>query len=125
MSVLDLFRDAKEFEFYPQGRNIFREGEPGKVMFVIKEGEVEISAKGKVLESIGPGAIFGELALVDARPRSATAICKSACKLVPIDETTFRFLIKQTPDFALQVMTIMADRIRGLDEKLLEKEKKG
>jgi CRP-like cAMP-binding protein len=123
MSVLDLFRDANEFEFYPSGQTIFREGEPGKVMFVVKEGEVEISVKGKHVETAGPGAILGELALVDSRPRSATAVCKSSCKLVPIDEKTFRFLIKQTPDFALQVMTIMADRIRGLDEQLLEKEK--
>jgi CRP/FNR family transcriptional regulator, cyclic AMP receptor protein len=124
MSVLDIFRDATEFEFFPQGKNVFREGEPGSVMFVVKEGAVEIRVKNELLETIGPGSIFGEMALVDSRPRSATAVCKTSCKLVPIDEKTFRFLIKQTPDFALQVMTILANRIRGLDERVLEAEKK-
>ncbi|HEU5100134.1 MAG TPA: Crp/Fnr family transcriptional regulator [Roseiflexaceae bacterium] len=60
----------------------------------------------------GPGGIVGEMALIDDRPRSATAVAATDCRLVPIDERRFTFLVQQTPMFALAVMRVMAERLR-------------
>ena len=61
---------------------------------------------------IGPGGIFGELALIDASPRSATATATSDCDLVALDERAFLFHVSQTPFFALSVLRVLADRLR-------------
>ena len=54
----------------------------------------------------------GELALIDRRPRSATAVAVTACVLAPIDEKQFQFMVQQTPFFALQVMRVLTERLR-------------
>ena len=84
-------------------------------MYTVIEGEVEIIINDTVIETVEPGGILGELALIDNKPRSATAIAKTNCKLVPIDEKRFTFLIQQTPYFSIQVMRIMADRLRSMN----------
>ncbi len=66
---------------------------------------------------MGPGAIFGEMVLVDNSPRSATAIARTDCRVVPISEKRFQFLIQETPYFAIQVMQIMATRLRRMNEQ--------
>jgi CRP-like cAMP-binding protein len=83
-------------------------------MYAILEGEVEILVDGEVIDLNTPGGIIGEMALVDASPRSGTARAKTVCKVVPIDAKRFEFLVQQTPFFALQVMGVMADRLRRL-----------
>jgi CRP-like cAMP-binding protein len=91
---------------------IFQEGEGGDVMYGVVEGEVEIVIAGQVVEVVKPGGILGEMALIDNSPRSATAIARSDCKLAVINQKRFVTLIQQTPFFALQVMGILADRLR-------------
>jgi CRP-like cAMP-binding protein len=105
---------ANEIQSYSQGQHIFEEGDSGKVMFLVKEGEVEILKKGRVIDTVGPGGIFGEMALIDISPRSATAAAKTNCQLVPVDEFRFLFLVQHAPYFSLQVMRVMAERIRAL-----------
>lgn len=96
------------------GETIFREGEPGDRMYAIVEGEVDITAMGHHVSTIGPGAIFGEMALIDSSPRSATASAKATCKVVPVDQKRFMYLVQYTPFFAVQVLRVMAERMRGL-----------
>ena len=114
-TTINLFQHADDFESFPAGQIVFKEGQPGEVMYVVKEGEVDILIDDKLCETVGPGGILGELALVDDKPRSATAIAKSDCKLVPIDEKRFKFLVQQTPFFSIQVMRILADRLRRMN----------
>jgi CRP-like cAMP-binding protein len=83
-------------------------------MYAIIEGVVEITVEGQPLDLVGPGGIVGEMALVDNSPRSGTARAKTQAKLVPIDQKRFTFLVQQTPYFSIQVMRIMADRLRRL-----------
>jgi len=104
-------------EHYASSQNIFKEGEPGNKMYVVKEGEVELSVHGKLVASIGKGGIFGEMALIDSKPRSATAIAKTDCDLGPIDEARFLELVHQKPSFALEVMKVLVERLRLMDEK--------
>ena len=71
-----------------------------------------------MIETIEAGGVFGEMALVENRPRSATATVKSDAKLVPIDRNRFMFLVQQTPFFALQLLTIVTERLRRFVEKV-------
>ena len=73
---------------------------------------------GKLVEQLDAGGVIGEMALIDTGTRSATAIAKTDCKLAPISKKRFHFLVQQTPHFALQLMRIMADRLRRSDSRL-------
>jgi CRP/FNR family cyclic AMP-dependent transcriptional regulator len=110
-----VFRHVKETEFFTQGQAIFQEGQPGEVMYVVIEGEVDVIVNNKILISVGPGGIVGEMALIDKKARSATALAKTDCKLASVDEKRFHFLVQQTPHFALLVMRVMAERLRRMD----------
>lgn len=110
--TLDMFRDAKEIENYEAGERIFDQGDQGDSMYVVIEGQVEIVHRGEVINTLGPGEFFGEMALVDSRPRSATARAKSPSKLVPINRFSFTYYVQNSPFFALEVMEIMAERLR-------------
>jgi CRP/FNR family transcriptional regulator, cyclic AMP receptor protein len=111
---VDLFRNTTEYVLYEPGQVIFEEGQPGDMMYAIVEGKVEITVKGQPIDLVGAGGIIGEMALVDDSPRSGTARAKTQTKLVPVNQKRFTFLIQQTPYFAIQVMSIMADRLRRL-----------
>ncbi|MEO8586551.1 MAG: cyclic nucleotide-binding domain-containing protein [Acidobacteriota bacterium] len=116
---IELFRNADQVESYAAGFRIFEEGsEGGDRMYGVKEGEVEIFVHGDVVETVRPGGIFGEMSLIDSSRRSATAIARTDCVLVPINTKRFHFLVQQTPMFALQVMKIMADRLRRMDARI-------
>ena len=85
-------------------------------MYVVRNGEVAIERDGRVMESLGGGGIFGEMALIDGSPRSATVRAKTDCEVAPINEKTFLFLVHETPFFAIAVMRTLADRLRRMDE---------
>jgi CRP/FNR family transcriptional regulator, cyclic AMP receptor protein len=103
---------------FQPGDAIFEEGSPGDTMFVIRSGEVVIERSGKVMEIVPPGGIFGEMALIDGAPRSATARAKTECEVAPITEKSFLFLVHETPFFAIAVMRTLADRLRRLNERI-------
>jgi CRP/FNR family transcriptional regulator, cyclic AMP receptor protein len=116
MRIANIFeRDVKVASF-SAGDTIFAEGEPGDAMYVVKVGEVDIRVHGRTVETVGPEGIFGEMALIDNQPRSAAAVAKTDCKLAPIDQKRFTFLVQEVPMFALQVMEIMAARLRRKNE---------
>ncbi len=117
-ATVSLFRNATDCESFSAGQLIFQEGQSGDVMYAVTEGEVDIRIHDKVIETVGPGGILGEMALIDTKPRSATAIARTDCKLVPINEKRFAFLVQQTPHFAVQVMRVMADRLRRMDAQV-------
>ncbi|MFO7445768.1 MAG: cyclic nucleotide-binding domain-containing protein [Ignavibacteriaceae bacterium] len=106
-----------EFRSYDQGEFIFVEGDPGNTMFSILEGKVEIRAHDKTVYIAGPGEILGEMALIENKPRSATVVAKTKCKLAVIDERRFQFLLQQTPMFITQILKALADRLRHMNEE--------
>ena len=115
MNLGGLFVDASNVQEFQASSTIFVEGAPGNVMYVVLEGEVELLVHSQVLEVAGPGDIVGEMALIDAKPRSATARAKSDCRLAPVDERRFLFLVHEHPFFALHVMRVLTDRLRRMD----------
>ena len=99
----NLFRHSDRFESFEAGARIFDAGDSGDLMYAVKDGEVELIVDGTVVETVGPGGIFGEMALIEHDVRSATAIARTSCDLVPIDEKRFTFLVQQNPYFAMHV----------------------
>src|SRR5262249_7592007 len=97
---------------FKPGETIFAAGDKGDKMYVIRTGKVEIERDGKIVEKLGPGGIFGEMALIDGAPRAAKATPKTACEVAPITERTFLFLVHETPLFAISAMRALADRFR-------------
>lgn len=112
MAGINLFRRASDAVPYTAGQTIFREGDTGEHMYAVVSGEVDIITAGKVLETVGEGGIFGEMTLIDHSPRSASAIAKTDCQVVAVDEKRFQFLVQQTPFFALQMLRLLAARLR-------------
>lgn len=96
----------------PAGEVIFTTGDAGDFMYVVRSGEVEIERGGKVIETLSAGGIFGEMALIDGSPRSATARAKTDAEVAPINERSFLFLVHETPFFAIAVMRTLAERLR-------------
>ncbi len=112
MQLSHLFRNTEFFVPFKAGETIFKDGDPGDEMYVVLEGEVEVFVHGKSVETVGVDNFLGEMALIDSQPRSATAIAKTDCKLAPINQNRFKFLVQQTPHFALHLMQGMAERLR-------------
>ncbi|MCE7946473.1 MAG: cyclic nucleotide-binding domain-containing protein [Chloroflexi bacterium CFX4] len=114
MSVTtNLFRHVDQTEEFSAGQSIFSEGEYGAVMYVVLDGEVNlIDHSGSITEVVMPGGMFGEMALIDAKPRSLSAVARTNCKLAAVDRQRFSFMVTETPYFALHVMQVMAERLR-------------
>ena len=117
LDLLNLFGRDENAVDYAAGQTIFCVGDEGREMYVVLDGLVDISIDARVIETINPGGMFGEMALIDYSPRSsATATARTDCRLTPIDERRFNFLVGQTPFFALHVMGVMAQRLRRQTE---------
>ena len=100
------------------GDVIFKAGEPGSEFFIIQEGTVSVRLGNRSIETLGRGEIFGEMALVDAKPRSATIVAETDCVLVPIGEKQFVLMVREAPYFALSVMRVLAQRLRAANAAL-------
>jgi CRP-like cAMP-binding protein len=101
---------------FKAGSVIFREGDEARDLFVIKSGQVRIQIGNRTITELGPDSIFGEMALIDNEPRSATATAVTGVELVPVSEKQFLFLVSQTPYFALKVMRVLAKRLRATNK---------
>jgi CRP/FNR family cyclic AMP-dependent transcriptional regulator len=98
------------------GEIIFREGDQADQLFVIKSGQVAIRSGNRTLAELPANSRFGEMALIDDAPRSATAVAMTDVELVPVSEKQFLFLVSQTPFFALKVMRVLARRLRATNK---------
>jgi CRP/FNR family transcriptional regulator, cyclic AMP receptor protein len=94
---------------------IFREGDKAEELYVIQSGTVEIHGGQRVLAILEEGDFFGEMALIDPAPRSASAIAVTDVHLIPISEKRFIELVTETPAFALDLLRILVRRIRARD----------
>jgi len=100
--------------FAPRHKVIMKEGEGGVFMYVVLDGVVAISINGKLVEKVGPGGVFGEMALVSRAPRTATATAETDCSLLTINRNDFLALVKTQAEFALTILRALADRLRFL-----------
>jgi CRP/FNR family transcriptional regulator, cyclic AMP receptor protein len=101
------------------GDLIFREGDPAREFFIVRTGSVAILSGNRTLGRLGPGEVFGEMALIDSSPRSATAFAETdGTVIVPVSEKQFLFMISEAPYFALSIMRVLAERLRAANHAL-------
>ncbi len=103
---------------YKAGDVVVQEGESAKEMFVVRSGKVAVKVYGRTVEEVSAGGMFGEMALIDHSPRSATIVAEEDSVLVPINERLFVVLVQDTPFFALDVMRVLVERIRLMNERI-------
>lgn len=97
---------------YQRGKVIMVAGQTAALMYVVVEGRVEISIRGAVVERVGPGGVFGEMALIDQSPRSANAAAETDCSLLAINRNVFLNLVKSDPTFGIALLSATAERLR-------------
>ena len=115
MRFSSIFADTSKATPFRAGTTIFEKGDKGEKMYVVKEGEVDIFINDFRFETVLPDGIFGELSLIDQENQIASAIARTDCILQVIDKRQFLFLVQETPLFAIQVMKVMAVRLRRVD----------
>jgi len=99
-------------------REIVTQGSTGREAFVIVEGEAAVRRNGRRIATLGPGDHFGELALLDGGPRTATVIATSPMKLLVLGQREFTGLLDEVPGLALKIMTSLASLVRDLNQKI-------
>ncbi len=120
MNIARLFENSPDIVEYPVGGTIFERGDDaGGKMFVLLDGLVEIRIGDRTVETVEPGGFFGEMALIDEAPRSATAVAQVRSRLARVDEKQFIFMVQQTPFFSLHVMRVLVTRLRNLNRRLV------
>jgi len=107
---------------YDVGHVIFEEGSTGRELYVVLDGEVEIAkvsgASKTVIVTLGKGEFFGEMAVIDGSPRSATAIAAAShTRVMRINHARFVYLVSQQPAFALMIMDALSKRLRLSNER--------
>ena len=126
---IDLSRIAHsvlDHRSYAAGETIISDGEsPGTEMFIVKKGLVSIRVSEMQVEEVGPGGIVGEMALLDRNIRSAGAVAVEATEVLPIDERVFIILVQETPGFALDVLRVLAGRLRRMNDLAAELDESG
>lgn len=118
MNLLEMLEQTSDDQRFSAGAWLFHEGTPGDVMYVLLEGEVEISVRGQVLWEAKPGDLLGEMALIDSKSRSASAQATTDCRVAAVDEQRFLDMVAKAPEFSLHVMSVLADRLRGMDKRV-------
>jgi CRP-like cAMP-binding protein len=114
-SILD--RIGAPYRHFDAGEKIFLEEEIGDAMYMVRSGRVDVITYGTVLENVRAGGIFGELALIDDGPRSAAAMAAEPTEVVAIDKPAFLAVIRDDPQFALTVMSLLAMRLRRMNKQ--------
>lgn len=132
LESVNLFRDLKRDELkalravtqarrFAAGREIFRQGDPGDGVYFVKSGQVEISGvvganARRVFSQLGPGEIFGEMAVIEHRPRSAAATALKDAELYFIPRDEMLKLIRRSPGLTFNLLKVISHRLREFDE---------
>ena len=105
---------------FAAGTVLFEEGQPGGDMYIVVTGEVEIRRQvgdsERVLAVLPAGEFFGEMAILNGRPRSATAVVRSDARLLVIDGTTFEAMVRARPEIALRMIRSLATRLESANQ---------
>jgi CRP/FNR family cyclic AMP-dependent transcriptional regulator len=119
------FESAGKEESVPAGTVLFSENEKASrlllkrdKMYFLLEGVISLAAKGQALGAVKPGEIFGEMAALSDSPRSATAVTKTVCRVISLDDKGFAAALQKKPEFALMMLGTMIMRLRGMIAKL-------
>jgi CRP/FNR family cyclic AMP-dependent transcriptional regulator len=118
-AALAFFKSVGEVDTFDAGGTIFSENEKAgrfslkrNKMYLVLEGQVNLVANGNFLGMVGAGEIFGEMASLSQAPRSASAVARSACRVISLDDKQFQAALQRQPEFALMMMSVIIGRLR-------------
>jgi len=126
--ALEFFKSAGKPATIAEGEKIFAENERAipllrrNKMYLLLKGEVGLVAGRKTIGRVRPGEIFGEMAIISDAPRSASAVARSACRVIALDDNEFQTALKKKPEFALMLISVMIHRLRASIAELKAKE---
>ena len=112
MKLPNIFDKQIPTSTYAAGSVIYKEGQTRDSMYIVKTGEVDLLVRGQLVETVPQDGFFGEIAFVDRSPRSATAVAKTDCSLIAINEKQFLSNVHLAPFFAIIVMRTLTARLR-------------
>ena len=104
----------------PSGKVLIRQGESGDDLMVIVSGHVGVERDGQRVDELGPGDFFGEIALIERGPRTATVTAEAPCRLLVVNHRDFHSLMEEFPDVAAQVLVALAHRIRQIETSAIQ-----
>ena len=102
----------------PEGRTLMKQGDVGRECFVLVEGQVKVDINGRKVASLGPGAYFGELSLLDKGPRTATVTTETDSTVLVLGPREFSGVLDEVPQLAHKLLAALAQRVRDLDSKV-------
>ncbi len=103
----------------PAGKLLTQQGEIGRHFMVIVEGEVEVTRDGTQIAVLGPGAFFGEMSLLDGKPRAATAITREPTHVLMLTTEAFNEVLTTMPSVDRKLLTVVAGRLREVEAKYI------
>jgi CRP-like cAMP-binding protein len=115
-SILDEI--GAPYRHFEAGEKIFLEDDAADAMYMVRSGRVDVITYGTVLENVRAGGIFGEMALIDDGVRCAAAMAAEPTEVVIIDKPAFLAIIRNEPQFALRVMSLLASRLRRMNKQM-------
>lgn len=104
--------------YFDRRKPIVQEGQAGMRMYVVLEGTVAVSIGSNVIERLGPGGVFGEIALLEQAPRLASVAAETDCSVLPINRAAFLALVESSPEFTASLLHTLAERLRKLTARL-------
>ena len=116
--ALEFFKSAGKPATIAEGEKIFAENERAiplvrrNKMYLLLKGEVALVSGLKTIGRVRPGEIFGEMALISDAPRSASAVARTACRVIALDDNEFQAALRKKPEFAVMMMSVMIHRLR-------------
>ena len=111
-NFLNLFSSDEETVKLAPGGSLFRKGDAAHTMYIVKSGAIEVHDGDTVFETVLPGGLLGEMAIVDGEPRSAGARAKDQSEVIAIDQKRFLGMVERTPYFAIRIMRVLTRRLR-------------
>jgi CRP/FNR family transcriptional regulator, cyclic AMP receptor protein len=120
---LDLLLEKAREQRYPRGSIVFYEGDPGDFLMVVLTGKVKVVLLGEggqeiILAMLGPGNFFGEMAILEAAPRSATVMTAEQSEFLILDQQSFSALIQGHPSISQKILKHLSERLRQADEQI-------
>lgn len=118
MITVSMFANEPSKVSIATGDYLFREGDHSDLLYILLSGQARILVGTREVGILSTGQMVGEMALIESAPRSASIQARTDCEFACIDENRFRFLITQTPGFAVAVMRTMGERLRSADRMI-------
>jgi CRP/FNR family transcriptional regulator, cyclic AMP receptor protein len=113
--LLELAKVTEDMEV-EEGKVLTREGQSGSEFFVIVDGEVSVTKNGREIRTLGPGDFFGEIALLEDTPRTATVVAKTPLRFFVLTRRSFRSLLAHQPELEQKVLAALEERVRVTSE---------